>query len=120
VNRNPKLALAPEDEELAPQSVATAVQVTVGEQLERLAVVALARLSDSKILVPIAAAGHSAERSVRRLRDRTLTTVYHLYQLPTREEVLVLREQVSALRHRVGQLEQATGSGTTTSKRPRR
>jgi polyhydroxyalkanoate synthesis regulator phasin len=70
----------------------------------------LARMGDSKVLVPLAAAGLEAERSVRRFWDSALTAVYHLYQLPTRREVLVLAEQVSALRHRVAHLEDAARS----------
>jgi hypothetical protein len=86
------------------------VRATIGEQLERAAVLTFARMGDSRVVVPLAAAALTAEKSVRRLRDQALGTLYHLYQLPTRQEVLLLEEQVSALRHRVAHLEEEARS----------
>jgi hypothetical protein len=78
---------------------------TFGEQLERTVVLRFAHMGNSRVLVPLAAAGLSAEKSLRRLGDGALTALCHFYRLPTRREVRVLQERVSALRYRVTELQ---------------
>jgi hypothetical protein len=77
---------------------------TFGEQLERTVVLAFAHMGNSRVLVPVAAAGLTAEKSVRRIGRRTVGALYHFYRLPTHHEVRVLQERVSALRYRVAEL----------------
>ena len=77
------------------------------ERLERATMLTLARMGDSRVVVPLASAGLRTEVEARRLLDRCSTALWHAYQLPTRHEVMALSEQVSALRFRVAELEKS-------------
>lgn len=78
--------------------------------LERTAMLTIARMGDNRLLVPLAAVGLRTEILTRRLFERATSELWHLYQLPTRNEVMALSEQLSALRFRVTQLEQLSAS----------